>query len=97
MLKKEDTKLPQKHGGMGMTDLTKFQQSFKFSWFRRILSTNAVWPKILETIQEKSSKTALFMENASFEKIDNGKNTVYPNSISTYTLAYMYGINSTFK
>ena len=32
----------------------------------------ANWTKILDAIQEKSSKTATFMENTSFEKIENG-------------------------
>ena len=31
-----------------MIDLAKFWQAFKFSWFRRMSTTNSVWPNILE-------------------------------------------------
>ena len=46
-LKRDDCKLPVKLVGLGMIDISKFWTAFKFSWFRRLLSTEAFWPKIL--------------------------------------------------
>ena len=46
-VRRDDCKLPVKLGGLGMPDISKFWSSFKFSWFRRLLSTEAFWPKIL--------------------------------------------------
>ena len=46
-VKRDDCKLPIKLGGLGMIDVSKFWTAFKFSWFRRLLSTEAFWPKIL--------------------------------------------------
>ena len=42
-----DTKLPEKHGGLGMPDIEQFWLSFKFLWLRRLLMTDAYWPNIL--------------------------------------------------
>ena len=44
---REDTKLPEKMGGLNMPDIEKFWMAFKFSWLRRALTTSAFWPKIL--------------------------------------------------
>ena len=44
---REHAKLPEKLGGLNVPDIEKFWLSFKFSWFRRILSTTAIWPNIL--------------------------------------------------
>ena len=47
-VRRDDTKLPQKVGGLGMIDVARYWTAFKFSWLRRILSTNAFRPKILK-------------------------------------------------
>ena len=44
---REHAKLPEKLGGLNVPDIENFWLSFKFSWFRRILSTTAIWPNIL--------------------------------------------------
>ena len=44
---REDAKLSEQAGGLGMIDLCNFWQSFKFSWIRRLLSTESYWPTIL--------------------------------------------------
>ena len=46
-VRREDCKLPVKSGGLGMPDLVHFWTAFKFSWLRRLLETEAFWPKIL--------------------------------------------------
>ena len=46
---REDAKLPLKNGGLGMPDILKFWTAFKFSWFRRILTSDSFWPKLLES------------------------------------------------
>ena len=45
---KNDSMIPQKLGGMGMINLKTFWQSLHITWFRKILSSNAAWIKILE-------------------------------------------------
>ena len=40
-------KLPEKMGGLGMIDIKDFWLSFRFSWFRRLITTDAFWPNIL--------------------------------------------------
>ena len=47
-VRRDDTKLPEKIGGLSMTDVKAFWTSFKFSWFRRILNSGSILPKILE-------------------------------------------------
>ena len=37
---RNDTKLNEKAGGLGLVDIHAFWQSLKFSWLRRFLSTN---------------------------------------------------------
>ena len=32
-----------------MPDILKFWTAFKFSWFRRILTSGSFWPKLLES------------------------------------------------
>ena len=44
---REDAKLPENYGGLGMPDLLKFWTAFKFSWLRRLITTNSFWPKII--------------------------------------------------
>ena len=52
---KEHVKLPEKKGGLGLPDVEKFWKSLKFSWLRRLSSTEAFWPKILlKTMEEKA-------------------------------------------
>ena len=46
---REDAKLPVKLGGLGMPDILKFWSAFKFSWLRRLISTDSFWPQILQT------------------------------------------------
>ena len=46
-VRREDTKLPVKYGGLGMPDIAKFWTAFKFSWLRRILNTQSFWPRIV--------------------------------------------------
>ena len=38
---REDAKLPENYGGLGMPDLLKFWTAFKFSWLRRLITTNS--------------------------------------------------------
>ena len=45
---REDAQLPVKLGGLGAPDIQKFWTSFKFSWFRRLLTTTSFWPKIIQ-------------------------------------------------
>ena len=40
-------KLPEAKGGLGMIDIKDFWQAFRFSWFRRLIKSNAFWPNIL--------------------------------------------------
>ena len=44
---REDSTLPVKFGGLGMPDVLKFWAAFKFSWFRRLITTKSFWPQIL--------------------------------------------------
>ena len=44
---REHSKLKEKAGGLGVTDIKSFWQALKFSWFRRALNTSAFWPNIL--------------------------------------------------
>ena len=44
---REDSKLSEKAGGLGIIDLNSFWKSLKFSWLRRAINTAAFWPKLL--------------------------------------------------
>ena len=44
---RNDAKLPETLGGLNVPDIEKFWTAFKFSWFRRLLTTKSFWPKIL--------------------------------------------------
>ena len=44
---REDCKLPEKLGGLGMPDVEKFWLAFKFSWLRRLLTSESYWPQII--------------------------------------------------
>jgi hypothetical protein len=45
---RDDAKLPEILGGLNVPDVEKFWTAFKFSWFRRLLTTKSFWPKILK-------------------------------------------------
>ena len=49
---RNDTKLNEKAGGLGIVDINSFWSSLKISWIRRILNTSAFWPNILELLVE---------------------------------------------
>ena len=56
---RDDSKLSERAGGLGMIDVYNFWQSFKFSWIRRLLSTSSFWPAIfLETIHRITGEEA---------------------------------------
>ena len=60
---KSDSLRPLKKGGLAMVDVGTFWQSLKCSWVRRLLSTDAFWPKILnKTLNnyDSSLNTILF-------------------------------------
>ena len=44
---RQDTKLPEKLGGLGMPNIEQCWTSFKISWLRRLLTTESYWPNIL--------------------------------------------------
>ena len=46
-VRRADAKKPERLGGLGMPDIEQFWFSFKFSWLRRLLTTNSYWPNIL--------------------------------------------------
>ena len=48
MVARESTKLKEKAGGLGLVDIGDFWRAFKFSWIRRLIKTDAFWPRILE-------------------------------------------------
>ena len=55
-IRREDTKLLPKHGGLGMPDVANFWTAFKFSWLRRLLQSNSFWPKLfLKTIKDSTN------------------------------------------
>ena len=54
---RDTAKLTEKAGGLGMIDLRSFWTALKFSWFRRMLTTSAFWPKLLEMNVSKHLNT----------------------------------------
>ena len=44
---REDAKISEKAGGLGIIDVNNFWKSLKLSWLRRASSSSAFWPKIL--------------------------------------------------
>ena len=46
-IRREDSKLPPRYGGLGMPDINNFWTAFKFSWLRRLLQSQAFWPDLL--------------------------------------------------
>ena len=59
-VRREDAKLPVKEGGLGMPDIQNFWTAFKFSWMRRLMVTEAFWPKlVLQEISQVINKTLL--------------------------------------
>ena len=48
-VRREDAVLPVKLGGLGVPDIKKFWSAFKFSWFRRLLTSKSFWPNIILT------------------------------------------------
>ena len=51
------TYLPIKKGGLGMVDIDSFWSSMRFSWFRRISSSEAFWTNILKVELQKINST----------------------------------------
>ena len=49
------TYLPFKRGGLGMVDIYSFWASIRFSWFRRITTSEAFWTVILNTELQKKN------------------------------------------
>ena len=47
-ISREHSKLKEKAGGLGVPDIKTFWNGLKFSWFKRMISTEAFWPKILQ-------------------------------------------------
>ena len=45
-VRRDDCKLPEKLGGLGMPDVEQYWLSFKFSWVRRLLTSKSYWPDI---------------------------------------------------
>ena len=56
---REDTRLPEKLGGLGMPDIENFWLAFKFSWLRRLLTSESYWPNILRQQISKIHKKDL--------------------------------------
>ena len=46
-VRREDTKLPLNFGGFSIPDINKFWSAVKFSWFRRLLTSNSFWPRLV--------------------------------------------------
>ena len=46
-----------KKGGLGMVEVFNFWRALKCSWTRRILHSNAFWPKILDKTLEPHNLT----------------------------------------
>ena len=44
---RKDIIKPVKKGGLGMVQVDVFWESLKFSWYRRLTSSEDTWPKIL--------------------------------------------------
>ena len=66
-IKREDAKLPVNLGGLNVPDIEQFWSSFKFSWLRRLISTQAFWPNIiLQTISKVQNKTVTAAELLNF-------------------------------
>ena len=54
---RKDVCLAEQVGGLGMINIKLFWTAFKFSWFRRLLSTKSFWPTILkESVQNVLKK-----------------------------------------
>ena len=66
-IKREDAKLPVILGGLNVPDIEQFWYSFKFSWLRRLISTQAFWPNIiLQTISQVQNRTLTATELLNF-------------------------------
>ena len=50
---RDHAKMSEIKGGLGVVDITEFWLSLKFSWLRRLSSTKAFWPLILENSIKK--------------------------------------------
>ena len=54
---RKDVCLAEQVGGLGRINIKLFWTAFKFSWFRRLLSTKSFWPTILkESVQNVLKK-----------------------------------------
>ena len=71
-VKREDAKLSEKAGGLGLVDIQDFWKSLKFSWLRRAINTNAFWPKILEN----SASSILEQDTKICELLQLGPNMI---------------------
>ena len=47
-VKRDDAKMPEMKGGLNMPDIRSSWQSFKISWFKRLLDTKAMWGEIFD-------------------------------------------------
>lgn len=56
-ISKIDSYKPIKKGGLGMVEVFNFWRALKCSWTRRILHSNAFWPKILDKTLEPHNLT----------------------------------------
>ena len=56
---RDHVKLAEKAGGLGMVDIKQFWQSLKFSWIKRLINTEAFWPKILEHSIQKIDSSSI--------------------------------------
>ena len=66
-IRRDDAKLPVNLGGLNVPDIEQFWLSFKFSWLRRLISTQAFWPNIiLQTISKIHNKTVSVAELLNF-------------------------------
>ena len=60
-IRREDAKLPEKLGGLNVPDIENFWISFKFSWIRKLITSQAFWPKIiLHQISENENELFTF-------------------------------------
>ena len=46
-VRRQDAKLPYKEGGLSVPDVSFFWTAFKFSWIRRLITSNSFWPQLM--------------------------------------------------
>lgn len=52
-----DAKQPETRGGLGFPDIESSWTSYKFAWFRRMISSESIWKKIFEINLSRYSNT----------------------------------------